>query len=109
MKKNLTLLFFIFILVQVTSAQFPGGFGGGSGGSEPKIFDGRITGTVTEKASAKPIEFANIALYESGKDKPADGTVTDEKGTFKLKNIKNGKYKVTVTFIGFETITFDSL
>jgi ferric enterobactin receptor len=107
MKKCFLFLLF-FISAEFVSAQFPGGFTGG-GSSAPKIYDGKISGIVSEKTSGKPIEFANIALYEIGNEKPADGTVTDDKGTFKLKNIKNGKYKLTVTFIGFETITFDSL
>ncbi|CAN5594776.1 outer membrane beta-barrel family protein [soil metagenome] len=108
MKKNILFLFLFFILAKIAEAQFPGGFGGGSG-SSPKIYDGKIAGTVTEKISGKVIEFANVALYETGSQKPTDGTVTDEKGSFKLKNIKNGRYRVTVTFIGFNTITFDSL
>ena len=103
-----TLFLLIFFTAEFSSAQFPGGLGGG-GSAPPKIYDGKISGFVSEKTSGKPIEFANIALYEKGSDKPADGTVTDEKGIFKLKNIKNGKYKLTVTFIGFEDMTFDSL
>ena len=109
MKKILPLLFFVAGSIKFSMAQFPGGFGGGSGSSAPKIYDGKISGTVLEKSSGKFIEFANIALYGEGNEKPADGTVTDDKGAFKLKNIKNGFYKVTVTFIGFETKAFDSL
>jgi ferric enterobactin receptor len=107
MKKNILLLLML-VSTEFLRAQFPGGFGGGGTGA-PKIYDGKISGTVTEKESGKPIEFANIALYETGSTKPSDGTVTDEKGNFKLKDIKNGSYKVTVTFIGFQTKTLDSL
>ena len=105
---NKYLFIIILFFAGAASAQFPGGMTGG-GSAAPKIYDGKISGIVSEKNSGNPIEFANIALYEVGKDKPADGTVTDDKGNFKLKNIKNGKYKLTVTFIGFETMTFDSL
>jgi ferric enterobactin receptor len=106
--KNKFLLLSFLLHAGISPAQFPGGFGG-SGGAPPKIYDGKISGTVAEKITGAPIEFANIALYESGKEKPADGTVTDGKGFFRLKNIKNGSYRLTVTFIGFETRTFDSV
>jgi len=106
--KKYFLFLFSFLAAVVSSAQFPGGMGGG-GSSAPKIYDGKISGVVAEKTSGSAIEFANIALYVEGNEKPTDGTVTDEKGYFKLKDIKNGKYKLTVTFIGFETMTFDSL
>lgn len=102
-------IFLLFLLItEIVAAQFPGGMTGG-GSAPPKIYDGKISGIVSEKNSGKPIEFANVALYESGNEKPIDGTVTDDKGTFKLKNIKNGKYKLTVTFIGFDDMVFDSL
>ena len=108
MKNIFSFLVSFIALTDLSSAQFPG-LPGGGGGGEPKIYDGKISGTVTESVSGTPIEFANIALYESGKKKPVDGTVTDEKGNFKLKNIRNGNYKVTVSFIGFETTSIDSL
>src|SRR6188768_3212639 len=93
--KKYFLLLLPFLFGQICSAQFPGGFGGGSSAA-PKIYDGKISGLVKDKSSGNALEFANIALYEMGSEKPADGTVTDEKGIFRLKNIKNGKYKVTV-------------
>ncbi|MCX6275502.1 MAG: TonB-dependent receptor [Bacteroidetes bacterium] len=108
MKKAILLFYPIFLLCEIAFAQFPGGFGGG-GSSAPKIYDGKVSGVVIEKLNGKPIEFANIALYKTGSDKPEDGTVTDDKGLFKIKNIKNGNYRITVTFIGFETRSFDSL
>ena len=88
----------------ISYAQFPGGgmFGGGDAN---KIYDGKITGNVTDGESQKPLELANIALYYAGEDKPLDGTVTDEKGNFKLKNIKPGDYTLSVTAIGFQSLT----
>src|SRR3954470_7220498 len=87
-------------------AQFPGM---GGGGSETKIYDGKISGTVFDNAAAKPIELANVALYKAGATLPLDGAVTDEKGAFKLKNIKPGKYKLSVSFLGYVTRDYDSL
>ena len=48
------------------------------GGSQPeKIYDGKISGTVLDSLTRKPVEFANIVLFKRGSEKPLDGTVTD--------------------------------
>ena len=74
-----------------------------------RIWDGKISGKVIESDSKKPIEFANIGLYHSGIEMPMDGSVTDGQGNFKFKNLKPGTYMVEVTFLGFETVSVDSL
>ncbi len=79
------------------------------GGDQNKIYDGKISGIVTDAETQKPVELANVALSKAGSDKPIDGVVTDEKGNFKLKNIKPGKYKVSISFIGYLSQDFDSI
>jgi ferric enterobactin receptor len=96
----------IVLLQAAAYAQFPSM---GGGGSDTKIYDGKISGVVFDNATAKPVELANISLFKVGTTQPTDGAVTDEKGTFKLKNIKPGKYKVSVSFLGYVTKDFDSL
>lgn len=107
MKKN----YLVVLLVSLTTnclAQMPGGMMGG--GNTPKIYDGKITGSAVDAATAKYVEFANVALYKmTDTIKPVDGTVTDEKGAFKLKDIKPGKYRVTVSFIGYKNHNTDSI
>lgn len=79
------------------------------GGDQNKIYDGKISGTVIDNETQKPVELANVALSKSGSDKPIDGMVTDEKGIFKLKNIKPGLYKVSFSFIGYLNRSVDSV
>ena len=74
-----------------------------------RVWDGKISGTIIESTTREPIEFANISLYHSGIEVPMDGTVTDEQGSFKFKNLKTGMYMIEVTFLGFETQSIDSL
>ena len=101
----------IFLLIGILTfatsflfAQFPMG-----GGGEQKIYDGKISGIILDKEKQKPVELANIALYKAASEKPIDGTVSDEKGSFKLKNIKPGFYKVSISFIGYVNRDFDSI
>ncbi|MBA9076947.1 outer membrane beta-barrel family protein [Rufibacter quisquiliarum] len=64
---------------------------------------GRITGTVVDSTTSKPVEFATIALINAATGKTVDGTVTDEKGRFVLTKVANGTYTLSISFIGYDT------
>lgn len=65
----------------------------------------KISGTVFDSLSQKPVEFANVALATASSDAPIDGTVCDEKGKFTISRVAAGDYRVMISFIGFETRT----
>ncbi|WP_295767260.1 TonB-dependent receptor [uncultured Mucilaginibacter sp.] len=98
MKRFFTLIALLTSFV-CAKAQIPGA---GSSG-----ITGRISGTVIDSLSKKPLDYATISLYRSGGKAVLNGTLTDDKGTFKLNNIAPGKYKVAVTFIGYPTKFID--
>ena len=63
-----------------------------------------ITGTVLDKASKKPVEFATVQLLHVPDSAVVTTTVTDRKGKFILDKITNGNYILQCSFIGFEKI-----
>jgi outer membrane receptor protein involved in Fe transport len=65
----------------------------------------KITGTITDSLTQKPVEFANVALTPSDSNTPVDGTMCDENGKFTINKVAMGSWKVVITFIGFETKT----
>lgn len=65
----------------------------------------RITGTVSDSTSSKPVEFATIALNDPTTNKPVDGTIADDQGKFTLTKVADGNYIISITFIGFDTKT----
>jgi outer membrane receptor protein involved in Fe transport len=67
--------------------------------------NGKLSGTVLDSANQNPVEFATVALLEANSEKAINGAVADEKGNFVIKGIAPGKYKVVVSFIGYETKT----
>lgn len=97
--KQIFLLIIIFCASISVKAQFSVG-----GGSNIK---GRISGNIVDSLSKKPVDYATISLFKSGAKTPINGVLTDEKGNFKLDNISAGKYKITVSFIGYPTKTID--
>jgi len=91
----------IAILCSFITANAQFGMGGG-----PTI-KGKITGTLIDSLTKKPMDYASVGLYNSGGKAPITGVITDAKGDFKLDNINAGRYKLVITFIGYPSKTID--
>ncbi|MDE5739680.1 MAG: carboxypeptidase-like regulatory domain-containing protein, partial [Bacteroidaceae bacterium] len=63
--------------------------------------DGNVTGTVFNKGTSEPLDYATVVLVnpETGSPLPI-GTTTDENGVFVIPNAPSGKYIVRVSMIG---------
>jgi hypothetical protein len=96
MKRFYILISILFIAFS-TKAQL----GGGS------TVVGKISGVVVDSITKKPLDYATIAVYRSKGKVPLNGAVTDAKGAFKLNDMKIGKYKIVVSFIGYPSKTID--
>jgi outer membrane receptor protein involved in Fe transport len=96
--KRIFLLIAFFSTILTAQAQMP------SAGSGIK---GRISGTVIDSITKKPVDYATISISRSGGKAILNGTLTDEKGNFKLNDIAPGSYKISVTFIGYPTKVID--
>lgn len=81
MKRFLHLAIAILLLPLLTKAQFT------------------ISGSVAEKTNHTLLPGASITLKNTG-----TGTTADKQGFYQLNNIKAGKYTLSVSFIGYETI-----
>lgn len=69
----------------------------------------KLSGTIVDSASAKGVEFANIALYNKANNKLIDGAVADEKGKFSIAELADGNYKIQISFLGFGDKTIDDI
>jgi outer membrane receptor protein involved in Fe transport len=94
--KRFYILIALFCFALSAHAQF------GVGGGGPST-TGRISGTIIDSVTKKPLDYASVGLYRSGGKSPINGVLTDEKGNFKIDNIKPGKYKLAISFIGYPT------
>ncbi|OEK08602.1 TonB-dependent receptor [Flavivirga aquatica] len=63
-----------------------------------------ITGTVIDKATKQPLEYATIAFFSKRQNKIVTGGITDQKGNFSIP-VLTGMYDVTIEYIAFKTIT----
>lgn len=61
---------------------------------------GIVRGKVIDKQTRETLPFVNIIIEGTSK-----GGVTSEKGEFEIKNVQLGYIKVSVSFVGYETVT----
>lgn len=65
---------------------------------------GSVSGTIIEKTSNKPLEFANVILRSNTDSTKFQGTVTGSKGEFSFDKVFFGNYKIIYSFIGFDKV-----
>ena len=97
--KHFSLL--LLLLSFSLSAQRPPGAGGYGKPAGPSI-KGSIKGEVVDATSGDIIEYATIVLLSADGSKQITGTVSEAGGAFKLPDVKNGKYQMKVSFIGYQ-------
>ncbi|GAB3313428.1 TonB-dependent receptor domain-containing protein [Hymenobacter humi] len=83
--------------------QSPGGRPAAPAGATaaPRAATGRITGTVTEAGTSKPVSYATVAVLD-GAGKVVNGGVAGDDGKFILAGIPAGTYTVQISFLGFK-------
>ena len=96
-----TTAYVIFIFSTILFSQ-PGARGGFNSANMPKI--GVLTGAVVDSSSTNPIPYASISIVNMRSNEVVTGGITDENGSFYIKEIPMGMYNVVVEFIGYEKI-----
>lgn len=61
-----------------------------------------IKGKIVD-AQNESLPYANVILYKIGEESNPKGTVSDENGNYRFKNITSANYKIEVSMLGFET------
>jgi outer membrane receptor protein involved in Fe transport len=88
MADKFSLLFILVLIFTSVAAQKP--------------TTGTLTGTIVDKESKVPIEFATVLLQSVTDSSKMSGTTTDAKGKFSFDKVDFGKYIIAYSFIGFE-------
>jgi len=83
-------------------------FGGGRGGGGAAALTGSISGEILDDGTGEALPYATVVLLtDTGRE--TNGDVTDEKGRFKLQNIKLGSYSIVLSYIGYASDTITGL
>ncbi len=70
---------------------------------------GKISGVVVDQITNEKIPYASVAVFSNGYEILNGGSVSTEKGKFKVDKLKNGEYDVVVSFIGYKADTVKSV
>jgi len=97
--KSITYIILIFSTVLLSQR---GGRGGFNPANMPKI--GVLQGIVVDSASTNPIPYASVSIINIRSNEVVTGGITNETGSFYIKEIPMGMYNVIVEFIGYEKI-----
>lgn len=84
-------------------AQRPSGPPAGRGGAVQEIGYGKFSGIVLDENS-EPVPYATIKLATAADDKLINGTIAEDDGKWVIKNVPEGEFMVSISFLGYETI-----
>lgn len=98
------LLIFFAIFCSFLSAKAQLGIGGGGSTTV-----GRISGTLVDSITKKPLDYASVSIFRSGGKVPMNGVLTDEKGGFKFDGLHPGSYKIRITYVGYPDKVVDPI
>lgn len=66
---------------------------------------GIVKGKILDRQKSEPLGFVNIKVTEQSSDKFVGGGITDAGGNFNVTGLKDGKYTLTLTFMGYKDVT----
>lgn len=91
----------LFCLSQFVIARAQNGPPGGrpDGMAAPKV---SITGKVLDASTGKPLEYATVVLFAKRDGRQVTGTVTAPDGSFELKDLFPGQFRMTVNYMGYK-------
>ncbi|QGY45005.1 TonB-dependent receptor [Maribellus comscasis] len=70
---------------------------------------GVIKGAIIDETTGQPMEYANVAVYNTKDSTLVNGGITNENGQFEIKGINYGEYYLEANFIGFEKTNIDEV
>ncbi len=110
--KKIAVIGMLFLMGNLSFGQAPNGgqpLGFPQGGMNNTIGYGKIKGEVMDGENNEPIPYATISLKDEKTDEMVGGSIADDKGKFTVKDLKQGNYKLVISFIGYDPITINSV
>lgn len=70
---------------------------------------GIINGIILDSLTSRPIEYATVSLARNNDPKVITGSISDTQGKFVIEKVPFGYFKAKITFMGYNTVTIDSV
>jgi outer membrane receptor protein involved in Fe transport len=78
----------------------------GTGASVPT---GNVSGVILDGITDNPVEFATIGIYSESDSSLITGSITDEKGKFRIEKLPHGDYYLDIRFIGYSNARIERI
>ena len=65
---------------------------------------GLVKGHVADKQTDERLQFVNVTVTNAATGKMVKGAITDAEGSFKIDGLADGKYNLTVSFVGYKSV-----
>lgn len=66
---------------------------------------GSVKGRVVDKATNQSLQYVNVTVVPDGDPKAVRGAITDQNGTFSITGLPFGSYEMTVSFLGYRSVS----
>ncbi len=73
----------------------------------PSDKDITITGSVIDKETNDPLQYATVSFFSKRTNKIVNGSITDDKGAFRIQ-IPKGLYNIIFEYMSYKTITLSN-
>lgn len=70
---------------------------------------GTLKGFVYDTDANQPLEYATITMIRKRDNQIINGTISDQTGFFKIKDVEYGMYDIDITFIGYKTKSLENI
>jgi ferric enterobactin receptor len=104
MFKRCSILFFLLFSPFLFFGQQPG-----NPNSHGKGLTGFISGSLVDSITSAPIEFATVGIVDDITGKVINGSLADERGSFRIGGMPEGQYTLQISFIGYATKTISGI
>lgn len=99
---NMILALFLLGPITIYSQHHGGQYGGNKGShSKHSSVSGEIYGRIIDANTKKPMEYATVSLLKSEDNTLVTGSISESNGKFDLLKVKEGTYRLSISFIGY--------
>ena len=75
----------------------------GTGFAQTANPSGHISGNLVDE-QAKPMPFASVSLLNAADSSQVKGTISNDAGVYTFDHVKNGRYLVSISIVGYQKV-----
>ncbi|HVV54377.1 MAG TPA: TonB-dependent receptor [Mucilaginibacter sp.] len=99
MKRKAYFVYFLVVIPIITGLFFTSNAYAATDGD---IVKGQLSGKIIDSVTRQPVSYATVSVFRKNSPNPFNGAVTADDGSFTIRNISAGTYRISINFIGYK-------